>query len=50
MIKINGIELPDEFEIYLNYLELNFNIEKKEYLEGIIKDEINSRNFDLRLF
>lgn len=48
-IKIE-IELPDIFKKYFEYLELNFNIDKKEYLEGIIKEEINSRNDDLGLF
>ncbi|KKK61801.1 hypothetical protein LCGC14_3010680, partial [marine sediment metagenome] len=37
-------------EKYFEYLELNFNIKKKKYLEDIINKEINSRNDDLGIF
>ena len=48
-IKIE-IDLPDDYEKYFEYLEVNFNIKKKEYLEEIIKKEINSRNDELGIF
>ena len=48
-IKIE-IELPDIFKKYFDYLELNFNIKKMEYIENIIKKEINSRNDELGIF
>ncbi len=48
-IKIE-IEISENFKKYFDYLELNFNIKKKEYLEKVIENEINSRNFDLRVF
>lgn len=44
------IDLPDKYGKFLEYLELNFGINKKKYLEDIVKLEINSRNRDLKLF
>lgn len=35
-IKIE-IELPDDYKTFFEYLELNFNIEKKEYLEILVR-------------
>jgi len=46
----DGLELPDEFKKYFEYLELNYGIKIKEYIEQIIKDEINSRNSELGMF
>ncbi|KKM23037.1 hypothetical protein LCGC14_1619290 [marine sediment metagenome] len=43
-------DLAKNYKKYFEYLELNFNIEKKKYLEETIKDEINSKNFDLKIF
>ena len=48
-IKIE-IELPLDFEKFFRYLELNFGLKRKDYLEDIIKKEINSRNDDLNIF
>lgn len=42
------IEIPEKFSRYLNFLENALNIDKKEYLEQIIKEEIKSRLFDLK--
>ena len=44
------IEIPDEFGEYFKYLRSNFFISKKKYVENVVKEEINSRNFDLKLF
>ena len=43
-------ELAKNYKKYFDYLKSNFNIDKNEYLENIIKKEINSRNDDLGLF
>lgn len=49
LIEFKG-ELARNYKKYFEYLKLNFNINKKEYLEGIIKEEINSRNLELKIF
>ena len=46
-IKIE-IEIPDNYEEFFNYLKQNFNLEKKTYIEDIIKDEIESRKKDFK--
>ena len=44
------IDLPDEFEEYFEYLQLNYGIKIQDYIKKIVKDEINSRNIDLKIF
>jgi len=44
------IDLPDEFEEYFEYLELNYGIKAQDYIKNIVKNEINSRNLDLKIF
>jgi len=44
------IELPDEFEEYFRYLKSNFNLQIKKYCENIIKNEVSSRNNELKIF
>ena len=48
-IKIE-IELPNNFQMFFDYLELNFGLNKKNYIEDLIQIEIKSRNEDLNLF
>lgn len=43
-------DLPDEFKEYFEYLELNYGIKIQDYIKKIVKDEINSRNIDLKIF
>jgi len=43
-------DLARNYKKYFEYLKLNFNIEKKKYIKEIIKDEINSKNYDLKIF
>lgn len=42
------IEIPGEYLNYLRFLEITLDIDKKEYLEHIVKEEIKSRLFDLK--
>ena len=44
------IDLPEEFEKFFDYLDAYFSITRKEYLESIVKREINSRNSELGIF
>jgi len=44
------IEIPDQYEEFFDYLEGNFGVEKKVYIEFIVKQEIESRNLDLNIF
>ena len=48
-IKIE-IEIPDEYVEFFDYLEGYFGVKKKQYLEHIVKQEIDSRNRDLKVF
>ncbi len=49
MAKIE-IELPDEYNKFLEYLEMYFFIDKEEYIKNIVESEILSRNLDLNIF
>ncbi len=44
------IDIPDEFETFFDYLEGNFGLKRKAYIEHIVKQEIESRNLDLKIF
>lgn len=44
------IELPDKFQRFFEYLKSNFHLEKEEYIEEIVKEEIISRNSELNIF
>ena len=48
-IKIE-IELPENYNKFFKYIELDFGMNAIEYAEMIIKNEIESRNYDLNLF
>ena len=43
------IDLPDKYDVFLEYLETYFFIDKKIYLEKVIISEIESRNHDLKI-
>jgi len=44
------VDIPIEFQPFLEYIEIYFNCPPKDYLEVIIKREIQSRNSELGLF
>ena len=48
-IKIE-INLPEKYNKYFEYIEFYFGLKRKEYIENVIKKEIDSRNFDLKIF
>jgi len=42
------IEIPECCKAFLEYIELNFGINIKEYLESIIKTEIHTVFYDFK--
>ena len=44
------IEIPDQYEEFFDFLEGNFGVKKKAYIEHIVKQEIESRNLDFKIF
>ena len=44
------VELPAKYKPYFEYLNLNFNLDIKEYLKSVIRTEIESINRELQIF
>ena len=45
-----NITLPDDYELYFEFLERDLGLKREDYIETILKREIRSRNEEIGIF